>query len=36
MARVSLDDLLDLPAAERIEIAQAIWDSMASEAERGR
>jgi len=32
MAQVSLDELLDLPAAERIEIAQAIWDSIAADA----
>ena len=34
MASISLDELLDLPAAERIEIAQAIWDSIAADAER--
>lgn len=29
MSRVSLDDILDLPLAERVEIAQEIWDSVA-------
>ena len=28
MASISLDDLLKLPAAERIEIAQALWESL--------
>ena len=32
MAQVSLDELLNLPAAERIEIAQKIWDSIAADA----
>ena len=33
MASISLDELLKLPAAERIEIAMALWESL-SEAER--
>ncbi len=33
MSRVSLADLLDLPAGERLEIAQAIWDSIAARPE---
>ncbi|HEX9405829.1 MAG TPA: addiction module protein [Thermoanaerobaculia bacterium] len=33
MSRVSLADLLDLPADERLEIAQAIWDSIAARPE---
>jgi putative addiction module component (TIGR02574 family) len=28
MSRVPLDDILDLPAAERVEIAQQIWESV--------
>ena len=28
MGRVPLDDILDLPAAERVEIAQLIWESV--------
>ena len=33
MASISLDELLKLPAAERIEIAMALWESL-SDAER--
>ena len=28
MSRVSLDQILDLPPAERVEIAQEIWESV--------
>ena len=28
MSRVSLDAILELPAAERVEIAQQIWESV--------
>jgi putative addiction module component (TIGR02574 family) len=28
MASISLDELLKLPAAERVEIALALWDSL--------
>jgi putative addiction module component (TIGR02574 family) len=28
MTRVALDEILELPAAERIEIAQQIWESV--------
>ena len=28
MSRVSLDHILELPAAERVEIAQEIWESV--------
>lgn len=28
MASISLDELLKLPAAERIEIAMALWESL--------
>jgi putative addiction module component (TIGR02574 family) len=28
MASISLDDLLKLPPAERVEIALALWDSL--------
>jgi putative addiction module component (TIGR02574 family) len=31
MATYNLDDILKLPAAERIEIAQTIWDSVSDE-----
>ena len=33
MASISLDELLKLPAAERIELAMALWESL-SEADR--
>jgi putative addiction module component (TIGR02574 family) len=29
MASISLDDLLKLPPAQRVEIALALWDSLA-------
>lgn len=28
MSRVPLDQILDLPATDRVEIAQVIWDSV--------
>ena len=28
MSRVALEQILDLPAAERVEIAQQIWESV--------
>jgi len=28
MSRVPLDEILDLPAADRVEIAQLIWESV--------
>lgn len=28
MTRVSLDEILDLPAEQRVEIAQQIWESV--------
>jgi putative addiction module component (TIGR02574 family) len=31
MATFNLDDILKLPPSERIEIAQAIWDSVSDE-----
>ena len=33
MARITVDQLLDMPLAERIELAQAIWDSVARNPE---
>jgi putative addiction module component (TIGR02574 family) len=33
VARITIDQLLDLPLAERIELAQAIWDSVARNPE---
>lgn len=33
MARVTVDQLLDMPLAERVELAQAIWDSVARNPE---
>jgi putative addiction module component (TIGR02574 family) len=29
MGRITVDQLLALPTAERVELAQAIWDSVA-------
>jgi putative addiction module component (TIGR02574 family) len=29
MARITVDQLLDMPSAERVELAQALWDSVA-------
>ena len=28
MSRVSIDQILELPAAERVELAQQIWESV--------
>jgi putative addiction module component (TIGR02574 family) len=28
MSRVAIDDILELPAAERVELAQQIWESV--------
>ena len=33
MSRVSLDQILQLPAAERVEIAQQIWESVSEHPE---
>jgi putative addiction module component (TIGR02574 family) len=33
VARITVDQLLDMPLAERIELAQAIWDSVARNPE---
>jgi putative addiction module component (TIGR02574 family) len=33
MARITVDQLLDMPLAERVELAQAIWDSVARNPE---
>lgn len=33
MARITVDQLLDLPLAERVELAQALWDSVAANPE---
>ena len=33
MARITVDQLLDLPTAERLELAQALWDSVAADPE---
>ena len=30
MARITVDQLLNLSAAERLELAQALWDSVAA------
>ena len=29
MTRISVEQLLEMPAAERVELAQAIWDTVA-------
>lgn len=29
MVRITVDQLLDMPSAERVELAQALWDSVA-------
>ena len=33
MSRVPLEEILDLPAAERVEIAQQIWESVVDDPE---
>ena len=33
MARITVDQLLDMPSAERVELAQALWDSVAQRPE---
>ena len=33
MARITVDQLLDMPTAERLELAQALWDSVAANPE---
>lgn len=33
MARITVEQLLDMPLAERIELAEAIWDSVARNPE---
>lgn len=33
MARITVDQLLDMPSAERLELAQALWDSVAQNPE---
>jgi putative addiction module component (TIGR02574 family) len=33
MARITVDQLLDMPLAERVELAQAIWESIARNPE---
>ena len=33
MNRVSLDEILDLPAVDRVEIAQRIWESIVEHPE---
>ncbi len=33
MARITVDQLFDLPSAERVELAQALWDSVAQNPE---
>ena len=32
-ARITADQLLDMPSAERVELAQALWDSVAQSPE---
>ncbi len=33
MGRISINDILELPTAERVEIVQKIWDSLAANPE---
>jgi putative addiction module component (TIGR02574 family) len=33
MSRVSLEEILDLPAVERVELAQQIWESVVDQPE---
>ncbi|HYH05489.1 MAG TPA: addiction module protein [Thermoanaerobaculia bacterium] len=33
MSRVSLDEIRDLPAADRVELAQQIWESVFDDVE---
>lgn len=33
MTRASIDAILDLPAAERVEVVQEIWESLAEHPE---
>jgi putative addiction module component (TIGR02574 family) len=33
VARITVDQLLDMPLAERVELAQALWDSVARNPE---
>ena len=33
MPRVSIDDILDLPMSERVDLVEAIWDSIADRPE---
>ncbi len=30
MARITVDQVLEMPTAERVELAQAIWESVAA------
>jgi len=33
MGRISINDILELPTADRVEIVQKIWDSLAANPE---